>query len=138
MKKRKGINSMNFSYTYFGYGFMVVICGWVIGFIISNVVKVLKNVGLFLVLIIALSIGYADNAYAVTCQYTYDDWDVCRPDNTQLRSALTITPSGCTGTPVLSQSCTYNNNPTYTDDEKTVSFVAGVLCAVVFSIVARI
>jgi uncharacterized protein YceK len=44
---------------------------------------------------------------ATACTYTYSDWDVCQSDNTQTRTLLTTTPSGCTGTPVLSQACTY-------------------------------
>jgi uncharacterized protein YceK len=42
---------------------------------------------------------------ATACTYTYSDWGVCQSDGTQLRTMLTSTPSGCTGTPVLSQSC---------------------------------
>ena len=44
---------------------------------------------------------------ATACTYTYSDWGVCQSDSTQLRTMLTSTPSGCTGTPVLSQACTY-------------------------------
>ena len=44
---------------------------------------------------------------ATACTYTYSDWEVCQSDSTQIRSMLTSTPSGCTGTPVLSQACTY-------------------------------
>jgi len=41
------------------------------------------------------------------CIYTYSDWGACQPDGTQTRAVSTATPAGCTGTPVLSQSCTY-------------------------------
>jgi len=44
---------------------------------------------------------------ATACTYTYSDWGVCQSDSTQLRTMLTSTPTGCTGTPVLSQACTY-------------------------------
>ena len=44
---------------------------------------------------------------STACTYTYSDWGVCQSDSTQLRSMLTSTPSGCTGTPVVSQACTY-------------------------------
>ncbi len=43
----------------------------------------------------------------VACTYTYDVWGACQSDNTQTRNVLTTSPSGCTGTPVVSQSCTY-------------------------------
>ncbi len=43
----------------------------------------------------------------VACSYTYGEWSACQPDGTQARAVLTATPSGCTGTPVLSRSCTY-------------------------------
>lgn len=39
---------------------------------------------------------------STTCTYTYSDWGVCQSDNTQTRTMLTSSPSGCTGTPVLS------------------------------------
>ena len=44
---------------------------------------------------------------ATACTYTYSDWGVCQSDSTQIRTMMTSTPSGCTGTPVLSQACTY-------------------------------
>jgi hypothetical protein len=44
---------------------------------------------------------------ATACTYTYSDWGGCQSDSTQLRTMLTSTPSGCTGTPVLSKACTY-------------------------------
>jgi len=44
---------------------------------------------------------------ATACTYTYSDWGICQSDSTQIRTMMTSTPSGCTGTPVLSQACTY-------------------------------
>ena len=41
------------------------------------------------------------------CTYTYATWGACQSNNTQSRNLLTSTPAGCTGTPVLTQSCTY-------------------------------
>ncbi len=49
----------------------------------------------------------AGSGGATACTYTYSDWGVCQSDSTQLRTMLTSTPSGCTGTPVVSQACTY-------------------------------
>ncbi|HTG02422.1 MAG TPA: hypothetical protein VK654_17705 [Nitrospirota bacterium] len=46
------------------------------------------------------------------CSYTYSAWGACIADGTQLRTVLTSTPAGCSGTPVLSQSCTYAPPPT--------------------------
>jgi hypothetical protein len=43
----------------------------------------------------------------VACTYTYDVWGACQSNNTQTRNVMTTTPTGCTGTPVVSQSCTY-------------------------------
>jgi mono/diheme cytochrome c family protein len=41
-----------------------------------------------------------------TCTYTYGAWGTCQADGTQTRAVLSSSPSGCTGTPVLTQSCT--------------------------------
>ncbi len=46
-----------------------------------------------------------------TCMYTYSDWGTCQPDNTQTRTVLSAMPDGCTGTPMLSQSCTPPTRP---------------------------
>lgn len=43
----------------------------------------------------------------VPCAYAYSAWSACQPNGTQTRTVLTATPSGCAGTPVLTQSCTY-------------------------------
>ena len=43
------------------------------------------------------------------CNYTYDAWGACQPNNTQTRNLLSSSPAGCTGTPVLSQACTYGS-----------------------------
>ena len=39
-----------------------------------------------------------------SCSYTYSDWTTCSLQ-TQTRSVVSATPTGCTGTPVLSQTC---------------------------------
>jgi mono/diheme cytochrome c family protein len=41
------------------------------------------------------------------CTYTYDVWGACQPSGTQIRGLLSSSPAGCTGTPVLTRSCTY-------------------------------
>ena len=41
------------------------------------------------------------------CTYTYSSWSTCQPNGTQTRTVISQTPIGCTGTPALSQSCTY-------------------------------
>ncbi len=46
------------------------------------------------------------------CTYTYSAWSDCQPDNTQSRTVISSSPAGCTGTPVLSQTCTYAPPPT--------------------------
>ncbi len=46
------------------------------------------------------------------CTYTYSAWTACQPDNTQSRTVISSSPAGCTGTPVLSQTCTYVPPPT--------------------------
>ena len=43
----------------------------------------------------------------VDCTYTYAAWNACQPDNTQTRALVSSSPSGCTGTPVLTQACSY-------------------------------
>jgi mono/diheme cytochrome c family protein len=40
------------------------------------------------------------------CTYTYGAWGSCQSDGTQTRTVATSSPSGCTGTPVLTQTCT--------------------------------
>jgi hypothetical protein len=40
------------------------------------------------------------------CQYTYSTWAACQSNGTQTRSVISSSPTGCAGTPVLSQSCT--------------------------------
>jgi hypothetical protein len=44
------------------------------------------------------------------CNFTYDAWGACQPNNTQTRNLLSSSPAGCTGTPVLSQACTYGSS----------------------------
>ncbi len=46
---------------------------------------------------------------AATCtSFSYSGWAACQPNNTQSRTVLTSSPSGCTGgSPVTSQACTY-------------------------------
>jgi hypothetical protein len=56
-----------------------------------------------------------DHLCTSTCTYTYSDWSACQPNNTQTRTVVSQSPDGCTGTPVLSQACTYNQQTcTYT------------------------
>ncbi len=43
----------------------------------------------------------------VACTYTYDVWGACQSNGTQSRNLLSSSPTGCTGTPTLTQSCTY-------------------------------
>ncbi len=40
------------------------------------------------------------------CTYTYSAWGSCQSNGMQSRTVVTSTPAGCTGTTVLSQSCT--------------------------------
>lgn len=42
-----------------------------------------------------------------SCTYTYSAWGNCQPSNTRSRIVLTATPSGCQGTPTLTEACTY-------------------------------
>lgn len=46
------------------------------------------------------------------CTYTYSGWSECQSDGTQTRIFLSSSPSGCVGTPVLTQSCVYTPPPT--------------------------
>jgi hypothetical protein len=54
------------------------------------------------------------------CVYTYSDWSpaVCPSTGTQTRTVISSTPAGCTGTPVLSQTCVYVPPP-FTNVSKT-------------------
>ena len=42
-----------------------------------------------------------------TCTYTYSAWGACDSTGNQTRTMTSSSPAGCTGTPVLSQACTY-------------------------------
>ncbi|MBI5638885.1 MAG: SUMF1/EgtB/PvdO family nonheme iron enzyme [Nitrospirae bacterium] len=53
----------------------------------------------------------AQAAATPACTYTYGDWGACQPDGTQTRTMLSSSPAGCTGTPALSQACTYEPPP---------------------------
>lgn len=41
------------------------------------------------------------------CSFTYSAWSTCQSNGTQTRTVLSSSPRGCTGTPVLTRSCTY-------------------------------
>lgn len=44
----------------------------------------------------------------VCSKFSYSDWNICLPDNTQTRTLLSSAPEGCDGgTPILDQSCFY-------------------------------
>lgn len=47
---------------------------------------------------------------SVTCtSFVYSEWGPCQPDNTQTRTVISSSPTGCTGgSPVLTQSCQYS------------------------------
>jgi len=56
------------------------------------------------------------------CTYTYSAWSMCDPATlTQTRTIVSATPAGCTGTPVLSQSCTVGAPPPVTCTSFTYS-----------------
>jgi hypothetical protein len=44
---------------------------------------------------------------ASACTYVYSPFGACQADGTQARTVLTASPAGCTGTPALTQGCTY-------------------------------
>lgn len=43
---------------------------------------------------------------APACTYTYSAWSACSSSGTQTRTVISSSPANCTGTPVLSRSCT--------------------------------
>ena len=45
------------------------------------------------------------------CTYTYSAWTACQPDGTRSRTVQSSTPAGCTGTPSLTETCTYKPPP---------------------------
>lgn len=55
----------------------------------------------------ALSSTSTSTQQPAACTYTYDAWGACQSNNTQTRNLLSSSPAGCTGTPILSQACTY-------------------------------
>jgi hypothetical protein len=50
--------------------------------------------------------GGQDTTASSVCAYSYSAWGACQVDGTQTRAVTSSSPDGCTGTPVLSQSCT--------------------------------
>ena len=60
-----------------------------------------------------------------TCVYTYSDWSECQSNSAKTRTIVTTSPSGCVGTPVLSQSCTYTPPPTTYQGTLTGSWSGG-------------
>jgi len=54
-----------------------------------------------------VTVDWSLSPMQAACTYTYGEWSACQPDGTRARAVLAATPSGCTGTPVLTQSCTY-------------------------------
>ncbi|HET9793928.1 MAG TPA: CARDB domain-containing protein [Thermoanaerobaculia bacterium] len=53
------------------------------------------------------------NAVSPTCTYSYSAWSSCQSDGVQTRTVIASSPAGCTGTPVLTQSCTPPPPQTY-------------------------
>ena len=45
------------------------------------------------------------------CTYTYGAWGACQADGTQTRVVLSTSPAGCSGTPVVTQSCSVTPPP---------------------------
>ena len=54
--------------------------------------------------LVALLVVACGGSPPPSCTYTYTDWGACSFNN-QTRSVASASPSGCTGTPVLSQTC---------------------------------
>ncbi len=55
---------------------------------------------------IAAALSSSPTPTPTPCTYTYSGWGTCQSNGTQTRTA-TASPAGCTGTPILSQTCTY-------------------------------
>ena len=43
-----------------------------------------------------------------SCSYIYSDWSICNSSNTKSRTVLTTTPSACSGTPNITDTCVYS------------------------------
>jgi len=54
----------------------------------------------------ATTVANTATTATAACNFTYSDWSACQSNGTRTRSLLTKTPTGCTGTPELSGSCT--------------------------------
>jgi len=53
-----------------------------------------------------------DHTLPTCTTITYTPWSSCQSNNTQTRKLISRTPSDCTDTPILSQSCSHNNHNT--------------------------
>lgn len=67
----------------------------------------------FVVVACAGAGGTTDPGTQQACTYTYSSWNACQSDGTQSRAVTVTAPAGCTGTPVLSETCTYSAPCTY-------------------------
>ena len=56
------------------------------------------------------NIGYQAISTPQPCTYTYSAWGPC-VNGTQTRTVISAVPTGCTGTPILTQSCVIVNQP---------------------------
>jgi mono/diheme cytochrome c family protein len=56
---------------------------------------------------IAAALAPSTTTPPAACTYTYGVWGTCQSDGTQTRTVTASSPAGCTGTPVLTQACTY-------------------------------
>jgi beta-glucosidase len=66
-------------------------------------------------LVAGLACTSKDESPPPVCSFRYSSWSKCEPDGTQTRTITSSTPTGCTGTPVLTQPCTPGCTLTYSD-----------------------
>ncbi len=61
------------------------------------------------------------------CEYVYTEWGPCQPNGIQRRELVSMSPSGCVGTPILVQPCSYT--PPKPEEGPIIEPVPGVLPA---------
>lgn len=91
-----------------------------------NTGNIVANPNLDANFVSALPYGYKPSG-VTPCTYTYSAWGAC-VNGTQTRTVISSTPSGCTGIPVLSQTCTGNSTPTVNaGTDKTLTLPVNVV-----------
>src|SRR6266568_4677933 len=68
--------------------------------------KLGRTAAVLAALVVTAPMAWAEDGES-TCTYTYSSWSACQSNGTQIRTVLSKSPEGCSGSPVVTRSCTY-------------------------------